>query len=53
MFLKWLMLILVLILVSWFLEDLAFLMGLSGLLSFLFLYVFENLKKVKALSVRK
>ena len=45
MFLKWLLLLLVLIAVSWFLEGKSFLLGLSGLLSFLLCYVFENLKK--------
>ena len=45
MFFKWLLLFLVLIAVSWFLESKSFLLGLSGLLSFLLCYVFENLKR--------
>ena len=44
MFIKWLLLLFVLIFVSWFLEGKSFLIGLSGVLSFLLCYVFENLK---------
>lgn len=44
MFLKWLLLLLVLITVSWFLEGKSFLLGLTGLLSFSLCYVFENLR---------
>jgi len=44
MFLKWVLLLLVLIIVSWFLEGKSFFLGLTGLLSFLLCCVFENLK---------
>lgn len=46
-FVKWFLLICVLVLVSWFIEGKAFLIGLSGILSFLLLYIFENLRKRK------
>ena len=45
MFLKWFFLLFVLITVSLFLEGRSFLLGLTGLLSFLLCYVFENLKR--------
>lgn len=45
MLVKWLVLFFVLLAVSWFLEAKAFLVGLSGLFSFLFCYVFEMKKE--------
>ena len=44
-FIKWLFLLLTLILVSYFLEAKAFLIGFSSMLSFLVCFVFENAKK--------
>ena len=48
MFIKWLSLFCVLILVSWFFEAKSFLLGLTGLLSFLLSYALEKIKKGKS-----
>lgn len=48
MFVKWLLLLFVLIAISLFLDGYSFLLGLSALLSFLLCYVLENSKKILA-----
>ena len=44
MFFKWFLLLLALIAVSWFLDGKSFLLGVSGLLSFLLCYAFESFR---------
>ena len=47
MFVKWLFLLCVFAFASWFLDGKSFLIGLSGLLSFILSFVLEHLKKSK------
>ena len=47
MFIKWLLLVFVLIAVSSALDGKSFLIGLSTMLSFVFCFVFESFKKIK------
>ena len=44
---KWIFLLLALILVAWYLDGKSFLLGLSSLFSFLFSYIFEQIKRYK------